>query len=260
MLPRRLPNGVPAFLIATGLHCILLAALLALRPALLHLPFAHSPKETEARPLWIEMAPSRSKTTLTPPKEARVISDRNQTVAREQKARASLETLRSLKALAPRPLDPKSALRGDLAQEQQTSLAVDRLDIPGLSEGAENLLNTRESVFYSFYSRIYDSIAPLWQRRVREAYSGRLLGPGRYTTRVVVTLARDGSLDAVEMLSTSRVGIFDQLALDSWRRVSQFPNPPEGLRDQDGRVRTIWNFTVEVDEGNRMIYLPPRRS
>lgn len=262
MLHRRLPSEVRAFLLAASVHLLALAALCLPKWAgLLTLaPLASSTSQTQAEPLWIEMASNRAEATQIPPQHARVMSDRHRRVEREQKARASLDSLQSLRALAPRPLDARSALRGDIAEEQRTASAVQRMDIPGVAEGAENLLNTRESVFYSFYARIYDPIAPLWQRRVREAYSVSRLQPGRYTTRVVVTLGRDGSLDSVELLGTSSIGAFDHLALDSWSRVSRFPNPPEGLRDPDGRVRTTWNFTVEVDDGNRVIYLPPRRS
>jgi TonB family protein len=230
--------------------------------------------ELETKPLLIQPHSDSRKDALEP-KNAQALSDRNQVVERATRARDAgianprpsrpSRTLPSLDSLGIGALRPGREIQKNLRDESRyaaQSLQRDqqRLEMPELPEGAENLLNTRESVYYSFYSRIYEAIAPVWQGRIRESNPWSRVNPGRYTTRVEVTLDREGNLEHLEILAPSLIQEFDRIAIQSWSRLTRFPNPPEGLRDSQGRVRTTWNFTVEVDESSRINYLPPRRS
>ena len=143
----------------------------------------------------------------------------------------------------------KSAAGGDQAIVDQN-----------LPLGGENLLNTQESVYYSFYSRLYESVGPLWQSKIRAVPYHRKVPPGEYTTVVDVVFDRAGYLIAIKRLQSSGIEDFDQVAENSWKKIGRFPNPPTGLLNAEGEVHTGWSFTVRVEDGFRLQYLPPERS
>src|SRR5690606_32470182 len=128
------------------------------------------------------------------PKDARYISDRNRTVEREQRAAetnvvpatrgtraerdqegragrtapqaAPGETTEKLPDLSnlgvpiatsrpprPKPVEAQEAQRRGGADQGDQAIRDTELPV-----GAENLLNTQESVYYSFYARIYEAI------------------------------------------------------------------------------------------------------
>jgi TonB family protein len=228
-----------------------------------------------------------------PVPEARYESDRNRRVKREQRARQADVIPRPAapgsaagSQARPAPPRPRSAPRveslGQLgvpfhlaqlpapareAAPAETSArdsrfdpgAHQRLSDPALPEGGENLLNTQESVYYSFYARLYEAIGPLWQSAIRSTRPERKLEPGGYRTVVDVVLDRDGNLMAVRLLESSGVRTFDATVDGSWRRVKRFPNPPRGLLDGQGLIHMAWSFTVEVDKSMALNYLPPER-
>jgi hypothetical protein len=200
----------------------------------------------------------------SPPKSATALSDRNQSVVRETRARTNLGRLGALRDLGKRAarFSARDALRQENSRGFESRLgssgSPSSVDDETLPMDAETLLNTRQSIYYSFYARLYQSIAPIWQGRVGESRFHKP-APGRYTTRVAVLLDREGNLKSLEILDPSRVAFLDRIVLESWNRVTRFPNPPTGLIEKDGTVRTLWSFTVEVGEGRAFQFLPPRR-
>lgn len=128
-----------------------------------------------------------------------------------------------------------------------------------LPEGSQNLLNTQESIYYSFYARLYEAIGPIWQSRINEVSHYRRVRPGDYSTYVDVVLDREGNLLEIRMLQSSGVREFDLAVDSSWRKIARFPNPPHGLLDAYEQVHTAWTFTVRVAQGFGLEYLPPER-
>ena len=238
---------------------------------LLDAPRDGQPQNT-ASTLYVETEPARSMPLLVQdrphrdapePKTATALSDRNQSVLRESRARpdiaragglASLGALRDLGRLSGK-FSPREELRAGDSGRSGSPSSIDDDRIP---MGGETLLNTKQSVYYSFYSRLYHSIAPIWQGRIGDSRQLRP-SPGSYTTRVAVLFDRDGNLTALRILDSSQVAFFDRVVIESWKRVPRFPNPPQGLIEPDGTVRTLWSFTVEVGEGRGLQFLPPRR-
>jgi protein TonB len=130
-----------------------------------------------------------------------------------------------------------------------------------LPEGSENLLNAEESVYYSFYARLYDAIGPIWASRLREISQTARVQPGDYTTSVDVVLDPEGNLVEVRLLQSSQVREFDEAVHSSWSKIGKFPNPPKGLIKEDGKVHTGWNFTVQVGGGGAgLMLMPPERA
>jgi outer membrane biosynthesis protein TonB len=222
------------------------------------------------------------------PEDARYMSDRNIRVEREQRAKDTNVIPRPGSRQQAQPESPpdgadkpsSSVRRGRLG-----NLGVPlRLDAPptpksrpraapavpdggdqalldkNLPEGSENLLNAQESVYYSFYARLYETIGPIWQSRVREVPTMRRVRPGEYSTVVDVVFDRDGNLLEIRRIQSSGVLEFDQAVDLSWRKIGRFPNPPHGLLDDSGKVHTGWTFTVTVGAGFNLDYLPPERN
>ena len=129
-----------------------------------------------------------------------------------------------------------------------------------LPEGSENLLNSQESVYYSFYSRLYDALAPVWKSRIRQAATNkRRLQPGEYTTTVDAVYDKNGNLVEINQLNGSSIDEFDKAAFASFRAIGRVPNPPEGLLNPQGQVHIGWSFTVQLNQGMNLDTLPPER-
>jgi hypothetical protein len=132
------------------------------------------------------------------------------------------------------------------------------VDDPTVPEGSENMLNAQESVYYSFYSRLYEAIAPVWSSKVQQAAYSMRVQPGDYTTVVDVVLNAQGDLVEVRPLHSSGIREFDGVVEPSWRQIGRFPNPPHGLLGPDGNLHMAWSFTMRVGSGG-MSFLPPVR-
>ncbi|MEK7690119.1 MAG: TonB C-terminal domain-containing protein, partial [Bdellovibrionota bacterium] len=168
----------------------------------------------------------------------------------EKRAKTETEAKVRESKLTPDP----TALRG--GQDGGDQAIMDRT----LPEGSENLLKAQESVFYSFYSRLYEAIAPIWQSRIREVPRSRKIQAGEYNTVVEVVFDRQGNLIAIRHLEDSGIPEFDTAVDTAWKSVGRFPNPPKGLTNAQGRVHTGWTFSVHVGDGFQVQFLPPERN
>ena len=221
---------------------------------------------------------SKDKSPVDPniqaPKNARYESDRNRTVEKEQRARQTnvipnqggakrepnplpkISELGNLNHLSSHPKpEPRAQQNAGNPGDTGDQALLDR-DLP---VGAENLLNTQESIYYSFYARIYESIGPLWQSKIRSLAGNVRVPIGDYTTQVQVALDADGNFIGTRVLRSSGVDSFDRSVDDSWRKVPRFPNPPRDLLDSNGLLQMVWTFTVQVDKNSGFQYVPPER-
>ena len=215
--------------------------------------------------------------------DARYLSDRNTRVEKEQKAKSNqvvptpgrrpkanpqpkvqpkLKTKQpSLSRLAiPLNLDstPAEASTPEEASSAQQA-SPQNIDDPNVPEGSQNILNTQESIYYSFYARLYEAIGPIWQSRTNEVMYRKRIHPGEYITIVDVVLDSNGNLQTVQKIRGSGVDAFDNAVYESWKKIERFPNPPQGLLNGEKQVHTSWRFKVQVREGLGLNYLPPER-
>lgn len=153
-----------------------------------------------------------------------------------------------------RPQIPAQQTRAGQAGSEQY------ISDPNLPEGSENLLNTEQSVYYSFYARLYEAIGPVWQSQIREVPYRRTVQQGDYRTEVDAIFDGEGNLIGVEQSASSGIPEFDAAVQSAWRRIGRFPNPPKGLLNSRGEVHTGWTFTVQVGAGFNLDSLPPERN
>ena len=112
-------------------------------------------------------------------------------------------------------------------------------------------LNTREYLYYGYYTRIKNQLNQWWQPKVREKVT-KLVSQGRKiateenkTTKLIIVLDKVGILVKVQVLSESGVRDLDDAAVEAFRQAAPFPNPPRGMIETDGTIKIRWDFVVE---------------
>ncbi len=144
-------------------------------------------------------------------------------------------------------------------ESQTVGNAADQYIDDGLPVGSQNILNTRESIYYSFYARIYEQVGPNWSSLIREVPYHQQVSPGEYTAVVDVVLDEDGNLRDITFLRFSGVREFDDAITQAWKKIQRFPNPPKGLLNEKGEVHMSWKFTVDASAAAGFSSGPPRR-
>ena len=226
-------------------------------------------QQWKAKQLLLEQQLADTPKVKEAPKDARYFSDRNRRVEKEQRAaQTQVMPQQGGQTAAPQvsqlgvPLDlsrgagPMVAPRPRQRQRPQAQAQRPQLDQsihdPDLSVGNMNLLNTAESVYYTYFSRLYQAIGPLWQSDIRAQVQG-YKGPAKeYTTDVFVIFDQKGRLKRFEYAQPSGVPLFDQTMERAWKKIGRFPNPPEALvrahpLTGEPEVSTRWVFRLDLN-------------
>lgn len=191
-----------------------------------------------------------------PRRDAKYFSDRNQVVEKEQRAKVTgLFHKRSDQNLSHKNSNLLSKLRipyqfevGDQPVEDKT-----------LAEGSVNMLNANESVYYSFYARIYETLEPIWKSKVSSIYSLNSHSMGEYITVVDVVLDQEGNLVEVKHLKESGISELDRVVDLSWQMAEKFQNPPQDLLDSNRQVHMGWKFICTLGAEGGYEFFPPTR-
>ncbi|MFN7455271.1 MAG: energy transducer TonB [Pseudobdellovibrionaceae bacterium] len=124
--------------------------------------------------------------------------------------------------------------------------------IKEIDPGLETLLSTKEFVFYTYYSRIRKQLNQSWGPKVREKMAN-MYKQGRSVastedrvTKLLVTLNRQGEIFKVQVIGDSGVRELDEAAVEAFKSSAPFPNPPEGMVDEDGYIKIRWDFILEA--------------
>ncbi len=116
-----------------------------------------------------------------------------------------------------------------------------------LPEGEENLLNTRESIYYSFFLRIHDTTAPFWLAEIaRRNAQLQDLPEGDHWTILEITLDAEGYLKESRVVYGSGSQSLDDAALDAWAKAPPMSNPPAGLMDKKKEIHLTRAFLLRV--------------
>jgi TonB family protein len=113
-----------------------------------------------------------------------------------------------------------------------------------LSMGSEQMIDSQESIYYSFFSRMYEKTAPIWKRRIHAQMHSAM--PGVYITQIEVVLDSKGHVKDVHVIKPSGHQGFDMAAHECWHAAESFPNPPKGLIDSNGEIRKRVTFQVSI--------------
>jgi protein TonB len=219
------------------------------------------------------------------PKDAKYLGERSQTLAEETKSRtvdrfrkggqvsqAGDGKRLSLKDLAPpsKALAPPTKLEmdgykvqqqqklaqsaesgkgGNIAPEDPGSASSDYLK--DIKDGDKTMLSTKEFVYFGYYQRIRERLEVAWNSRLRSAvesytFGGRQLANNRdYVTGVILIMDRNGHVKNVKLIQGSGARDLDQAAVDAFNAAGPFPDPPQGLVDENGEIKIPWNFVLQ---------------
>jgi hypothetical protein len=130
---------------------------------------------------------------------------------------------------------------------------------PEIPQGSQTLLNADQSVYHSFFSRLYGQVAPLWESQVRNVLQNKNIRPGVYESLAEVVLDQDGRFQEVIFLRWSSIPELNEAIVLSWEKGRHFPNPPKGLLNPDQQIRMHWSYSVRVDSNSGIRILPPQR-
>jgi TonB family protein len=196
------------------------------------------------------------------PENARFISDRNVRVERVERARTGEALARRAK---PKTAPDLSQLGVGLQAPQLRRLIepldsrADKLILdPDLPIGAQNMLSSVRSTYYSFFARLEKETLPVWQSSVRALGERVAFPPGEFSTVIEVVLREDGALEDIRTLLSSGYTQLDRAAEASWRKLERYPNPPRSLLGKDGRLRMRWGYKV-ISQTSAFQVLPPTR-
>ena len=147
-------------------------------------------------------------------------------------------------AMLPRPImEEKDLVSGAPANDH----------IEDVPKGEATLLNSREFKYATFFNRVKRGVSQHWGPRVGEEYRrrdpyGNIYGVEDRRTLVSVALDPKGELVGVDVVRSSGVQFFDQVAVESFRKASPFPNPPRGLVESDGKINFQFGFYFIIGE------------
>jgi TonB family protein len=135
-------------------------------------------------------------------------------------------------------------------------------DLRGVEEGDETLLNSRSFKYAGFLNRVKETVGRVWVTRVQDEAgkrdpSGQLYSYKDRRTVVEFTLDRNGEVTDVHVASGSGVPYLDNVAVEAFKIVQRFPNPPPGLIGMEGSVRLPFAFTLLAATGGMKLQVGP---
>ncbi len=136
-------------------------------------------------------------------------------------------------------------------------------DLRGVEEGDETLLNSRSFKFAGFLNRVKETVGRVWVQKVQDEAgkrdpSGQLYSYRDRRTVVEFTLDKQGEVTDVKVASSSGVPYLDSVAVDAFKVVQRFPNPPPGLiPEQPGIVTLPFAFTLLAATGGMKMQIGP---
>lgn len=155
------------------------------------------------------------------------------------------------------PVPPRTGLLGTpsaLAETFGSSGTFD--DLPGVTEGDENQLNSKRFKYASFFNRVRNAVAQHWEpAEVHRAADpdGRIFGAKTRRTNLVIRLNADGSLAKIMLHGSSDARHLDEEAIRAVRAAAPFDNPPDGLVDpKTGYIEFGFGFIFELRGGARI--------
>lgn len=143
--------------------------------------------------------------------------------------------------------------RSGLEESQSTSqkaVSQTRDHLKDVESGLQTLLSTREFVYHSYYARIRNQLAQYWEPKIKDKVmhlfkQGRSIASSEdRVTQVIIVLDPTGTLVAVQVVGQSGVNELDDAAVEAFRAAAPFPNPPDGIVENDGTIKIRWDFVI----------------
>ena len=124
--------------------------------------------------------------------------------------------------------------------------------LPGVELGSHTLLNTKEFRYYSYFSRMKEQLYWRWTSLFREESSSlsaqikRVHQQRLFHTRLYVYLSPEGEIQDISVVRSSGLESIDSIALYAFMQSAPFPNPPQGLVEEDGYIHIQQSFNLYI--------------
>lgn len=129
------------------------------------------------------------------------------------------------------------------------------------NEGDTNLLNTRAFRYWGFYQDLKDRVARVWDpvqvMRSRDP-SGNRYGVRDRLTTLHVVLDGEGAVKRIAVAKHSGLEFLDDEAQRAFTAAGPFPNPPVGLRNQNGEIDIQFGFLLELSSNRFKFFRMPQ--
>jgi len=126
-----------------------------------------------------------------------------------------------------------------------------------VAEGERTLLNQKRSRYWTFWDRMTRQVkrewSPVGELRKRDPF-GNVYGVGLFYTRVDMVLNSDGSVRKLHVAKSSGLDFLDDEAIRALNAAAPFPNPPEGLKDEDGLIHIRFGFAMDVQANEFKVF------
>lgn len=123
--------------------------------------------------------------------------------------------------------------------------------VPEVDEGDETLLNSREFKYATFFNRVKRGVSNYWNpgdAYIQHDPYGNVYGVKDRYTVLNVELDASGAVRDISVSKSCGLGFLDDVAASAFHDASPFPNPPQGLLSQDGRIRFQFGFYFEIGD------------
>jgi TonB family protein len=113
-------------------------------------------------------------------------------------------------------------------------------------------LNTDRNLYYSFYARMEELIRFRWETYVKAAIfelahnQQRVTARDKWTTKLEIVLDPSGNFERAILMESSGVRSFDNAPVQAFRDAGLFPNPPQEMVRDDGKIHVYYTFTIDV--------------
>lgn len=112
-----------------------------------------------------------------------------------------------------------------------------------IDEGDKTSLNTIEFKYASFYKRMRDQVGNTWIPLVSNL-SSSALAPGKYRTRIILKIDRNGEIIGMKLDEASGVDYLDEIAHQTFTKVRIFQNPPDDLFNGKDYLYIPWTLEL----------------
>ena len=123
-----------------------------------------------------------------------------------------------------------------------------RIDyLEGVKPGDETQLNTHETLFYTFHLRVRRQIYWHWLRQLRVLLGNKKVRPQPFPliVRIEALLDEKGRLQSLILRKKSGLEELDQASAMAIQLAHPFPNPPQEMVSEDGKLHLHYAFALE---------------
>lgn len=134
--------------------------------------------------------------------------------------------------------------------------------VDGVDQGTENLLDSKQHRFASFFNRLRAAVSEQWRpEKVHDEVDPKRtkFGDATRTTIVRVVLDARGGLVSAKVEDSCGAAHLDAEAVRALEAAAPFPNPPRGLA-VGKHIVFHFGFTLEFDGGHRVFRYRKRRA